>query len=397
MSLPQVPGFTLTRRLGAGSTGTVWSATRDADGAPVAIKLVAGPAEDGRDLETPRVAGGAVEQAAREAGVLAGLDHPHIVRLHAATALADGTLALVLDLVDGGSYAAVVTARGHLHPGELVTALSPVSRAVAHLHALGVVHADLSPGNVLFTREGRPMVSDLGVARLFGERPETLHGTEGFIAPEVLMGEQPTPASDVYAIGALAWLGLTGVAPELPAERPELGSVVQDQPVRLVQLVERCLSADPGARPTAASVAVDLYDAAVAEPVQLGDRSDPAASITHRIRASARAASPPEPPRRRRWLPFRWASRGPLRRPGTTGTMVHRSSAQVDPSSARGAAVPPRPAPSSSRGAPASRRARPSSSRGAPASSRSGPASRIRPRRASSGKGLRSPERDCCW
>ena len=47
MSLPQVPGFTLTRRLGAGSTGTVWSATRDADGAPVAIKLVAGPAEDG--------------------------------------------------------------------------------------------------------------------------------------------------------------------------------------------------------------------------------------------------------------------------------------------------------------------------------------------------------------
>ena len=169
------------------------------------------------------------------------------------------------------------------------------------------------------------------------------------------MGEPPTPASDVYAIGALAWLGLTGAAPELPAERPELGSVVRDQPVRLVQLVERCLSADPGARPTAASVAVDLYDAAVAEPVQLGDRSDPAASITHRIRASARAAAPPEPPRRRRRLPFRWASRGPLRRPGS-GAMVHRSSAQVDPSSARGAAVPTRPAPSSSRGAPASAR-----------------------------------------
>ena len=159
--------------------------------------------------------------------------------------------------------------------------------------------------------------------------------------------------------------------------------------MRLVQLVERCLSADPGARPTAASVAVDLYDAAVAEPVQLGDRSDPAASITHRIRASARAASPPEPPRRRRWLPFRWASRGPLRRPGTTGTMVHRSSAQVDPSSARGAAVPP-PGPVVLARRPASRRARPSSSRGAPASSRSGPAPRIRPRRASSGKGLRS-------
>ncbi len=352
----------------------MWSATRDADGSPVAIKLVAGPADDRGDPGTPRAAGDAVEQAAREAGVLAGLDHPHIVRLHAATALADGTLALVLDLVDGGSYAAVVTARGHLHPGELVTALSPVSRAVAHLHALGVVHADLSPGNVLFTREGRPMVSDLGVARLFGEQPETLHGTEGFTAPEVLMGEQPTPASDVYAIGALAWFGLTGAAPELPAERPQLGSVVPDQPVRLVQLVERCLSADPGARPTAASVAVDLYDAAVAEPVQLGDRSDPAASITHRIRASARAAAPPAPPRRRHRLPLRWTWRAPLRRPGAAGALVHRSSAEVDPSSAGGAAVPRNRAPSSSRGARGSSRGAPSSLRGARASSRGGAA-----------------------
>ena len=367
MSLPQVPGFTVTRRLGAGSTGTVWSATRDGDGAPVAIKLVTEPHDDA-GVGTSGVPGEAVQQAVREAGVLAGLDHPHVVRLHAATALADGTLALVLDLVDGGSYGEVVAARGHLHPGEVVTSLSPVSRAVAHLHALGVVHADLSPGNVLFTREGRPMVSDLGVARLFGERPETVHGTEGFTAPEVLMGAQPTPASDVYAIGALAWSGLTGAAPELPGERPALGAVVHDLPVRLVQLVERCLSTDPGARPTAASVAVDLYDASVAEPVQLGDRSDPAARITHRIRASARAA-PPVPPRRRRWLPTRWRSRRPVRRAASAGATLHWSSGPVSPSSGRGPDVSRLPI---------------------PASSRSGPASRSRRRRTASRKALRS-------
>ena len=366
MSLPQVPGFTVTRRIGAGSTGTVWSATRDADGAPVAIKLVTGPADDRGDPGTPRVPGDAVEQAAREAAILAALDHPHVVRLHAATALPGGTLALVLDLVDGGSYASVVSARGAPAPGEVVTSLSPVSRAVAHLHALGVVHADLSPGNVLFTGEGRPMVSDLGVARLFGERPETLHGTEGFTAPEVLMGAPPTPASDVYAIGALAWLGLTGAAPELPAERPALESVVRDQPVRLVQLVERCLSADPGARPTAASLAVDLYDAAVAEPVQLGDRSDPAASITHRIRASARSEAPPEPPPRRRRLPLRRHARGSSRRPGAVPL---RSAAHGDPPSARAAAVP---------------------GRAAATASRRGLAPRGRRRRAASRNGLRS-------
>ena len=187
----------------------------------------------------------------------------------------------------------MVAARGHLHPGEIVTALAPVTRAVADLHALGVVHADLSPGNILFTRQGRPMVSDLGVATLFGELPEVVHATEGFVAPEVMLGEPPTPASDVYSLGALAWLGLTGGAPPLPALRPPLADVVDGQPARLVQLVERCLAGDAGARPTAASVALDLFDAAPAEPVQGGDGSDPASSITHRIRASARLNPPP--------------------------------------------------------------------------------------------------------
>ena len=293
MSLPEVPGYRVSGRLGAGAAGTVWSATRDSDGRSFALKLV--PAPGGRgDAPGGAVAGeGAVDQAVREAHLLAGIEHPHVVRLHAATALDDGTVALVLDLVDGGSYAAVVAARGHLHPGEIVTALAPVTRAVADLHALGVVHADLSPGNILFTRQGRPMVSDLGVATLFGELPEVVHATEGFVAPEVMLGEPPTPASDVYSLGALAWFGLTGGAPPLPALRPPLADVVDGQPGRLVQLVERCLAGDAGARPTAASVALDLFDAAPAEPVQLGDGSDPASSITHRIRASARLDPPP--------------------------------------------------------------------------------------------------------
>ena len=309
MSLPQVPGFSVSRRLGTGAAGTVWSATRDSDGRSFALKLV--PAQGGRG-EAPgdAVTGeGAADQAVREAHLLAGIEHPHVVRLHAATALDDGTVALVLDLVDGGSYAAVVAARGHLHPGEIVTALAPVTRAVADLHALGVVHADLSPGNILFTRQGRPMVSDLGVATLFGEQPDVVHATEGFVAPEVMLGEPPTPASDVYSLGALAWFGLTGSAPPLPALRPPLAGVVDGQPARLVQLVERCLAGDAGARPTAASVALDLFDAAPAEPVQLGDGSDPASSITHRIRASARLDPPPGRVGVRARLQRRWAGR----------------------------------------------------------------------------------------
>ena len=316
MSLPEVPGYRVSGRLGAGAAGTVWSATRESDGRSFALKLVPPPGVRG-EAPGDAVAGeGAVDQAVREAHLLAGIEHPHVVRLHAATALDDGTVALVLDLVDGGSYAAVVAARGHLHPGEIVTALAPVTRAVADLHALGVVHADLSPGNILFTRQGRPMVSDLGVATLFGELPEVLHATEGFVAPEVMLGEPPTPASDVYSLGALAWFGLTGGAPPLPALRPPLADVVDGQPARLVQLVERCLAGDAGARPTAASVALDLFDAAPAEPVQLGDGSDPASSITHRIRASARLDPPPVRVGVRDRLRRPWAGRAPGRVPG---------------------------------------------------------------------------------
>ncbi len=314
MSLPEVPGYRVSGRLGAGAAGTVWSATRESDGRSFALKLVPPPGGRG-EAPGDAVAGeGAVDQAVREAHLLAGIEHPHVVRLHAATALDDGTVALVLDLVDGGSYAAVVAARGHLHPGEIVTALAPVTRAVADLHALGVVHADLSPGNILFTRQGRPMVSDLGVATLFGELPEVVHATEGFVAPEVMLGEPPTPASDVYSLGALAWFGLTGGAPPLPALRPPLADVVDGQPARLVQLVERCLAGDAGARPTAASVALDLFDAAPAEPVQLGDGSDPASSITHRIRASARLDPPPR----------RVGVRDRLRRGGRAGRLRRR-------------------------------------------------------------------------
>jgi serine/threonine protein kinase len=216
VSLPQVPGFTVSGRLGVGASATVWSATRDVDVHPVALKLVPGPGAAWEEGGSTSRQGSAAEQAAREAGVLAGIDHPHVVRLHAATALADGTLVLVLDLVDGGSYAAVVGARGHLHPGEVVTALSPVARAVADLHALGVVHADLSPGNVLFTCQGKPMVSDLGVARLFGEGTGLVRAHGGAAGAAAA-----APGSQLRGRGRTATAGSAGGAvPVGPRSKP---------------------------------------------------------------------------------------------------------------------------------------------------------------------------------
>ena len=141
--VPVVPGYTLETRLGRGGSGEVWRAVPRRGGAPVAIKvLVAG--DPGRQ--------------AREAVLLGQLDHPHLVRLlevvHQPRRGGAARVALVLELLAGGSLAGVLGLRGRLRPGEVVTALAPIAAAVAHAHEHGIVHGDLSPGNIVFTSEG---------------------------------------------------------------------------------------------------------------------------------------------------------------------------------------------------------------------------------------------------
>src|SRR3954454_820908 len=155
---PIVPGYTLQELLGRGGSGEVWRAVPRSGGAPVAVKvLVAGDPE----------------RQTREAAPLAELDHPHLVRLHDVVHQPrrgrPARVALVLDLLPGGSLAALLARRGRLRPGEVVTAIAPVAAALAHAHENGVVHGDLSPGNIVFTAEGRPVLTDLGVARVLGE------------------------------------------------------------------------------------------------------------------------------------------------------------------------------------------------------------------------------------
>lgn len=284
MEQPTVPGCVLLGQVGRGASGTVWLAERQRDGARVAVKVLSG------NGTRP----GASDSAVRELAVLSRTAGEHVVRLHDAVPLAGGGLALVLDLADGGSLARVVAGRGHLSAGEAVTVLTPLAGALAQLHEAGVVHADVSPGNVLFTHEGKPMLADLGVARLAGEDPGEGHGTPGYVAPEVVDGAVATPAADGHALGALGWLALTGVAPPPPAVRPPLATLGTAAPVALVDLVERCLARDPADRPTAREVAAAAYAAAPAEPVRLATGEDPAGDLTHRLRAQA-AADPVAP------------------------------------------------------------------------------------------------------
>jgi hypothetical protein len=297
---PEVPGLRIGHRLGAGGSGTVWAAVRESDGLALAVKVV--PCAD-RD---------AAVQAAREVAVLAGAGVEGLVRFHGAFGVkvggagvdgagvdgagvdgagVDGAgvdgVAIVLDRVEAGSLELAVLARGHLSVGETVTVLTPVARTLAGLHAVGVVHGDLSPANVLLERSGRPLVADLGLARLAGEARTEAWGTDGFAAPEVVAGSPPSTASDVYALGALAWWGATGSAPGPATVRRPLDELAPGLPGSWVETTLRALAADPALRPTAAEAALAYFGSAVAEPLRLVVGADATSLLTQRLRDGA--------------------------------------------------------------------------------------------------------------
>lgn len=296
---PEVPGYRLGECLGRGATGTVWAALRSRDLLPVAVKVVpVGPDS-----------AAAADQAARELAVLARVSVEGLVGFHEAIGLSTEppAVALVLDHVSGGSLWNAVRARGHLSPGECVTVLVPVARALAGLHAMAVVHGDVSPRNVLLQRNGQPVLADLGVARLTGLGDAETYGTTGFIAPEVEAGGPATAAADVYAAGALAWWCVTGELPTPASLREPLDSLVPGLPPSWREVTAQSLSRDPAMRPTAAELALAYFDSTPCEPLRLVVGADDTSLLTHRLRRSAPPAvsATPVTTRRRRRRP-RW-------------------------------------------------------------------------------------------
>ena len=276
---PLVPGFTIIGELSSSATGSAWAAVRDLDDHRFLLRIV--PVAGVTEART---------QVAHLMGVLRQVQNEHVVRLHNAIALADGTLALVFDQVTGVSLAHVLGARGPLTPGETVTTVSPLLGALADLHAAGIAHGDLAPANVLFSADGRPLISGLGVARLLRRPAVPADGSPGFRAPELVAGGEVSPSSDVYAMAAIGWYCLVGAPPSPAATRPSSTMLRPEVPPRLFEVLGSCLSADPAARPSAAEAAVEVFDAAPAESVRLASVSDPATEITRRIRASAASA-----------------------------------------------------------------------------------------------------------
>lgn len=277
---PDVPGYALGERLGAGANGAVWAAIRGRDRAPVAIKVVDGDRPD----------------EVRDGFGMDVVDD-HLVRVHELVPMTHARTAVVMDLLPGGSLRSVVAARGQLSPGECVTVLAPLAGLLGRLHRRGIVHGDISPGNVLFDLRGRPHLTDLGAAHALGDQPQDVHGTDGFVAPEVLLGDDPGPAADVFGLAALGWFCLTGAEPDLAQVRGTFSDELERTndslrvPRELVEALDAGLVGASSARPDADAFAVAVFDSAEAEALQITKGSDSTSGLTRRLRSAVKGAS----------------------------------------------------------------------------------------------------------
>ncbi|MCB9759664.1 MAG: protein kinase [Alphaproteobacteria bacterium] len=218
-SVPRIGPYVLGRELGRGSAGVVFSARHEDHRGGVALKVLT---HHGSRTRTFRAAFRA------EARAVAALNHPNVVRLldqgevddHAAQALGLPSQApfLVMEQVRGGSLASLI---GGFGGSPLLRALDDVLSALGHLHARGLVHRDIKPGNVLLERRaGRAMLADFGISQRWtpGETPRFEHrtlGTPNYMPPEQARGRgrDHGPWTDLYALGCLAWALTTGAPP----------------------------------------------------------------------------------------------------------------------------------------------------------------------------------------
>jgi hypothetical protein len=206
-ALPSLPGYKILEVLGWGGMGVVYRAHQEGLNRAVAIKMVhVGASASPQILARFQV----------EAEAVARLQHPHIVQIHEVGQHA-GSPFLVLELVEGRSLARWLdgTPQSARQAAELIETLA---LAIHSAHRQGVVHRDLTPGNILLTADLTPKITDFGLAKLIvgggNVRTQTgdLLGTPSYMAPEQAAGRHPAigAATDVYALGAIFYEMLTG-------------------------------------------------------------------------------------------------------------------------------------------------------------------------------------------
>jgi len=200
----------------------------------------------------------------REVEVLTSLDHPGIVRCLSGLEHEGEVAFYAMEFVPGRDLAATLAARRQLEPAVAVDLTARLLSALGAAHEAGVVHRDIKPGNVLVGPDGRPRLTDFGLARSLDTTRltsvGTILGSPAYMSPEQANGEEAGPASDLYSIGIMLFELLSGRLPfqaptplgvlrmHADTTPPRLSTLISDLPMPLVDVVERCLAKSPADR-----------------------------------------------------------------------------------------------------------------------------------------------------
>ncbi|WP_413760229.1 protein kinase domain-containing protein [Streptomyces sp. MMBL 11-3] len=256
--------FRLEARLGGGGMGTVWRATDLALHRSVAVKEVRPPDVDLAEYD-PAAARMLRERVLREARALARIDHPNVVTIHHIVDGGEGMYPwIVMELVGGGSLADLLE-RGPMDPDRAARTGREVLAALRAAHEAGIEHRDVKPANVLLRPDGRPVLTDFGIAAIREATALTatgsIIGTPDYMAPERIAGRDGGPASDLWSLAMMLYAAVEG---EHPLRRgttmATLAAVLYEDvpPPRragpLTDALMRVLVKDPAARPDAGSL-----------------------------------------------------------------------------------------------------------------------------------------------
>jgi hypothetical protein len=293
--------YELVQELARGGMGVVFEARQPELGRTVALKMI---------LENSLSSAEAMERFRREARAAAALDHPNIVAIHDIGSH-DGRCFFTMALVDGPNLKRAVQDGGVPAPAEAVRLMLGVTEAVAFAHQRGIIHRDLKPENVLIDSQGRPRVTDFGLAKRAGPEDPALTaageviGTPAYMPPEQAAGEVENigPHTDVYSLGGVLYFLLTGQPPFRGKSATQvLAQVILGEPTpprqlnpqapeALEAICLKCLQKDPTKRlPSAAALAEALRAARPPED----------SSGTMRLPSAAAPVTPPQSWRRGR-------------------------------------------------------------------------------------------------
>ncbi len=255
----QIGHFRIERELGRGAMGVVYLAHDTKLDRPVAIKSL--PIEV---MESPKMR----SRFAREARVLASLNHTNIAIIFEQLEQTEGTCYLVLEYVPGTTLAEYI-AETKLELNEVLTVAQQIAEAVTAAHEQDVIHRDLKPGNIKITPEGKVKVLDFGLAKAVGDEipdhqstvtePGRLFGTPAYMSPEQARGKPTDKRSDIWSFGCVLYEMLTGVIPfkgdtvsdtlaNILQREPDWQALPQNTPENIRILLRRCLEKDPNRR-----------------------------------------------------------------------------------------------------------------------------------------------------